>query len=154
MPFCVVVAVLPEVAEEAALFVWLTLPLSPQLPMRIGLLLLDGASCTALEAARLPWSVWADWSLDWTPLPLPLQPHSDEPWFWLAFCVVVAVLPDVADEAALLVWLTLPSLPGLSTRTEMLLLLGAICFAAESAAESWPVPACWTDDCAPEPPWV
>jgi hypothetical protein len=96
----VVVAVLPEVAEEAALFVWVTVPplatgvrsgaresswhpqpplLEP--PMPIGSLLLDGSIWTALEAARLVWSVWADWSLAWVPA-VPPQPQGEPAWFW------------------------------------------------------------------------
>jgi hypothetical protein len=113
-------------------------------------LLLDGSTCTAFEAARLSWFVCADWSLDWTPE--PLQPQDDPDCVWVAPCVVVAVLPDVAEEAALFVWLTLPLLPGLEMRTETLLLLGAICSAPDSAAEPWSVSACCADDCTPEPP--
>src|SRR5689334_23700856 len=119
--------------------------------MRTDSLLFDGSICTALEAARLPWSVSAFWSLAWTP-PLPPQPHGEPDSFWVALCVVVAVLPEVAEEAALLVCETLPSLPGLSTRTETLLLLGSICFASDSAPDSWPVSLRCTDDCTPEPP--
>ena len=38
---------------------------------------------------------------------------------WVAFCVVDAVLAALADDEASLDCETAPSLPGLSTRTEM-----------------------------------
>ena len=47
----------------------------------------------------------------------PPQPHDSPAWDWLAFWVVAASLPECADDAALFDWLTLPSEPGLSTRT-------------------------------------
>jgi hypothetical protein len=178
---CGVVAVLPEVAEEAALFVCVSEPAAgargatgagahPQddpsgaPPIEIGSETLPNpdppqphsdrpGSCSAFEAARLSWLVSAFWVLDWTP-PVPLQPHEDPLCVWVADCGVVAVLPEVAEEAALLVWLTLPLLPGLNTRTETLLLLGATWVASDSAAECWSVSACWLDDCTPEPPCV
>ena len=75
------------------------------------------------------------------PEPEPLQLHALL-WSWSAVWPVVAALPDVACEPALLPCVTEPSLPGLSTRTGRLALDAPACAAAESASESWSVPAC------------
>jgi len=50
-------------------------------------------------------------------------------------------LPAAADDVALFDWVTEPSLPGLSTRIEMFLLLGSTCVALEAAAACCDVPA-------------
>ena len=47
---------------------------------------------------------------------------------------------------------TLPSSPGLSTRTERFELLGSICFADESPTANWSVSAFCVAAWMPEPP--
>src|SRR5205823_3286400 len=123
----------------------------PQLPIRTGSSSLLAASWTALEAASPACSVSLFWLDACTP---PVLHPQDGPWFWVAVCVVSALLPAKAEESALLLCVTEPSLPGLSTRTDSFELLGAICFASDSAAAFWSVSADWVDACTPEPLWV
>jgi hypothetical protein len=123
--FCVVPARLPAPALDAAVFDCVTEPSLPGLRTRIGTFVLLGASCAAAESATASWSVPADCCDDWTPPPPAAA--------WSAFCVVELRLPAPADEAALFDCETAPSLPGLSTRIAMLVLLGATCVALEPA---------------------
>src|SRR4051794_10372574 len=73
----------------------------------------------------------ASWAAVWSALAAAPPPD----WTWLVPCPVrfAFAAPDFALE--LLLWLTLPLSPGLSTRTEMFSLLGSICvdFAPEVA---------------------
>jgi hypothetical protein len=62
---CVVEAAFPAVAEEPAVFAWVTSPSEPGLRTRIDTFVFDGSSCFAAEAAIAPWSVPADWSAVW-----------------------------------------------------------------------------------------
>jgi hypothetical protein len=67
-------------------------------------------------------------------------------WLWLAVCVVGAVLPALAEEAALFVCVTEPSSPGLSTRTEMSWFEGSTWVAFDAASAAWSVSADWVED--------
>jgi hypothetical protein len=49
-----------------------------------------------------------------------------------------------------LVWVTDPSFPGLSTRTEMFVLLGWTCVVPEADAAVCELPALWVDVCTVE----
>src|SRR3954453_4117832 len=76
------------------------------------------------------------------PSPVP-QPHDAPAWDWCAFWVVVASLPARADDAALFDWLTLPSEPGLSTRTGDASFDGSTWAASDAARAPCSVPAAW-----------
>jgi hypothetical protein len=65
---------------------------------------------------------------------------------WLELCVVVAVFVASAFDVASFDCVTLPSLPGLSTRTEMFWFDGWIWVALEAAAAVWSVDDPWVDD--------
>ena len=54
-------------------------------------------------------------------------------------------MPASADDPTVFACDTLPSLPGLRTRTETEVFDGSICFASDSAVASWPVDADWSD---------
>ena len=90
------------------------------------------------EAAPASWMFPASWSELWTsgldPLPAGshphegtvvvtgAQPHEVVPdWSWSDDWFVAFVFVDCAVELASFDWVTAPSLPGLSTRTPMLL---------------------------------
>ena len=62
---------------------------------------------------------------------------------WVAFCVVVPVFAAVADDSASFDCETAPSLPGLSTRTEMFWFVGSTWVALDAASAAWSV----DDDC-------
>jgi hypothetical protein len=62
---------------------------------------------------------------------------------WVAFCVVVPVFAAVADDDASFDCETEPSLPGLSTRTEMFWFVGSTWVALDAATAAWSV----DDDC-------
>ena len=62
---------------------------------------------------------------------------------WVAFCVVVPVFAAVADDSASFDCETAPSLPGLSTRTEMFWFVGSTWVALDAATAAWSV----VDDC-------
>ena len=54
-------------------------------------------------------------------------------------------MPASADDPTVFACDTLPSLPGLRTRTETEVFDGSICVACDSAAASWSVDADWSD---------
>src|SRR4029077_3197382 len=96
-------------------------------------------SWKAPDSAVDDWPVAASWPSTWMAWPPHAQadpPASCEP-FW----VVEAALPDVADEAALFDCVTLPSEPGLQTRTGEASFDGSCCRAVDSAPESCSVSA-------------
>ena len=70
-----------------------------------------------------------------------MQPQASSAW--LAFCVVAAVFAAVADDSASFACETAPSLPGLSTRTEMFWFVGSTWVALDPASAAWSV----DDDC-------
>jgi hypothetical protein len=72
--------------------------------------------------------------------------HPQPPAVWLELCVVVAVFVASAEDVAVFDCDTVPSLPGLSTRTEMFWFDGWICVALEAAAAVWSVDDDWVDD--------
>jgi hypothetical protein len=109
--------VLPAVPVEAAVLACDTSPSFPGLSTRIGTFTWLGLTCEAAESAIASWSVPAACCDVWIPPP---------PAVWVADCPVVLALPAVADEAAVLDCVTLPSLPGLRTRIEMFVLLGLV----------------------------
>jgi hypothetical protein len=70
--------------------------------------------------------------------------------------VFALVAAASADEV--LVWVTGPSSPGLCTRTEMFVFVGAICFEVAEEFALWFVGAFWCARCAcpewePPPVW-
>jgi uncharacterized protein (DUF1501 family) len=75
-------------------------------------------------------------------LPDVTQPQPSD-IAWVAFCVVDAVFAAVADDEASLDCETAPSLPGLSTRTEMFWFDGSTWVALDAASAAWSV----DDDC-------
>jgi hypothetical protein len=151
--------VFPAFADEAALLSWLSEPPPPGLQTLTGPFEFPPAephphgewpaSWIAADPARASWPVQADCPAACTAV--PLQPHEEPDWFCVPLCVVVPVFPEVADEAALFVCETFPSLPGLQIRTGALSFAAPICFASESAPEICLVdascPSAWT----PEP---
>jgi hypothetical protein len=58
------------------------------------------------------------------------MPPAD--WAWSASCVVEFEFVELASDVAVFDCVTGPSLPGLSTRTEMFVLLGSICVAPDA----------------------
>ena len=147
-----VVAVFPDVACEPTVLLCATEPSPPGLSTRLDTLVFVGSSCSPSTPR---------------PTPGPFPPTESRtgyrcrtaqlhalPWSWAAVWPVVAVLPDVACEPALLPCVTEPSLPGLSTRTGRLTLDAPACAASESASASWSVPACCWAVWMPEPPAV
>ena len=103
------------VALESTLFVCSTEPSFPSLRTRTGMFELLAFAWEASESAAAAWSFAADWPIACVP---PAQPH-EPPWVWVADWPVRFAFAAVAFELTALVCVTLPALPGLSTRTEM-----------------------------------
>src|SRR5262249_19421598 len=103
-------------AVEVALLLCETEPLLPGLSTRTPRFELLGAICVAPERARAPCEVPAPCVDDCTP--------PEPPPLWELACEVAAVFEASAVEVALFDCETLPSSPGLRTRTEMFELLG------------------------------
>src|SRR5579859_5699086 len=129
-------------ADESAAFDWFTEPPLPGLRTRTDVFELLGLSCVADERPSAPWLVSASCFDDCTPPP----PVWEEP------CVVVAEFVASACEVASFDCVTLPSLPGLRTRTEMFELLGSTCLADEAATAVWSVDDPCVADWTPLPP--
>src|SRR5579862_1493668 len=148
-PLCVCVAdwltgaVFVASADESAVFDCDTEPLLPGLSTRTEMFELLGWSCVADDRPSAPWLVSASCFDDCTP---PLPP------VWEALCVVVAEFVASAFEVASFDCVTLPSLPGLRTRTEMFELLGSTCLADEAATAVWSVDDPCVADWTPLPP--
>jgi len=68
------VAVLPAFADEAALFVCVTVPSLPGLRTRTTRFPFDGSIWTASDAASAAWSVAVDCVDDWTGVPANAEP--------------------------------------------------------------------------------
>ena len=62
---CVVSAALPDVAEEPAVFCWLTEPPPPGLLTRTGEAWFDAPNCAASDPAKDPCPVFASWPSTW-----------------------------------------------------------------------------------------
>jgi len=124
VPFWVVVALLPALADDAAVLSCDTEPPSPGLSTRTETAVFDGSICVADESAAAPWSVDADWSAVWIGVAELSQPHDDPAWVCEPVWLVVDVLPASARDVSVLDCVTEPSLPGLSTRIGTLTLLG------------------------------
>ena len=105
VPFCVVPAALPAVAVDAAVFDCLTSPPLPALLTRTGDASFDAPSWNASDAASAPCAVFASCPAIW--MPVPAASDCDD------CCVVSALLPAVAVDAATLDCSTEPSLPSL-----------------------------------------
>jgi len=131
LAFWVVPALLPDVADDVALFDWLTLPSEPGLSTRTGDAVFDGSIWVAPDAASEPCSVPACWFASWMASAPQPQPPA---WDWDAPWVVPARLPAVADDDASFDCDTEPPSPGLRTRIETFEFDGSTCFAADSAA--------------------
>src|SRR5204863_317194 len=112
-----------------------TEPPFPGLRTRTERLLFSGLICVAEERPIAFCSVSALCVDDCT----PPEPVED----WLAVCVGVAVFVAAAVEAASFDCDTEPSLPGLSTRTEMFWFEGSIWVALDAAR----APCSVDDDC-------
>src|SRR6266508_142145 len=136
-------AVFVAFAEDSASFSCDTEPPLPGLNTRTERFVFSGCTCVAEDAASAPCFVSALCVDDWTP--------PEPPPVWELPCVVGAELEASADEEASFDCLTLPSFPGLRTRTEMCELLGLTCFAEDVAAPTCVVDASCVDDCTPPP---
>jgi hypothetical protein len=134
------VFVLVEFADEATPLDWLTAPPLPGLRTFTGRFELLAPAWDAPESAAAACPLTADWFDVWMPLPV---------WSWLAPWVVEFEFDELASEDAVLLWVTAPSFPGLSTRTSMFELLGAICVAPEADVACCALSALWLTDCTP-----
>jgi hypothetical protein len=73
-------------------------------------------------------------------------------WVWVASCEVELAFPVWAVASEVLVWVTGPSLPGLSTRTTTLTFFGATWVDVAVALPVCVVGALWLEACdCPEP---
>ena len=132
-------------AVESAEFDWSTEPFEPGLSTRTGRFAFFAPIWTASEAApancRLPASCFATWMS--VGLLQPQEPLP-APCFWSDHCLVVSVFDAVAVDESEFDWLTEPSLPPLSTRTELSTFSGSICLAEDAAPASWAFSADWS----------
>ena len=141
---------LPAAEPATELFDCSTSPSLPGLWIRTEMLLLLGFSCLDSAFDLAFWMVSATWPTACSPPPPP-------PCAWLTPCAVDAALPAAEPATELFDCETLPALPGLKIRTEMLLLLGFVCVEDALDSADWPVPAAcstpWTDCAwaAPDP---
>ena len=90
------------------MFCWLTEPPPPGLLTRTGEASFDAPNCAASDAAKEACPVFASWPSTWIAGPAASCEAS---------CFVEALLPEVADEPTVFDCVTLPSEPGLHTRT-------------------------------------
>ena len=123
---CPVDALLPAVADDASLFVWLTAAGLTGLAVAAGGSAFAASSCWAAIGAVV------------------VQPQPVPDCDCAVFCIVDAALPAVADDPTVFAWDTEPPLPGLSTRIETLVFEGWSWVAADSAPAAWPVSAFWS----------
>ena len=125
-----------------------TLPPLPGLSTRIGVFVLLGWSCFAIDAASAACSLLASWSETWMPVP-ELDP---------ADCVCVASwsaefrLLALASLSTVLDCRTFPSLPGLSTRIDAFVFEAPFCSAFEPASAACSFFASWSDVWIPVEP--
>src|SRR5690242_21771621 len=84
----------------------------------------------------------------------PWQPQDDPPCVWRASWSVLFEFVELAVESTVFDCVTLPSLPGLRTRTGMFVFEAPYWLAVESAPAVWAFPAHWSAVwMPPEPPW-
>src|SRR3982074_1313019 len=105
-----------ELAVELTVFDCVRLPLLPGLRTRTGMFVFVAPLWLAVERDPASCLFPAAWVAVWMP-PKP-------PWFWLELWSAPFEFDADASEVAELVCETDPSLPGLSTRTTMFVLLG------------------------------
>ena len=98
--------------------------------------------CVATDRAPADCVLPASWPIACVP------PEPPCPAFW----PVRFEFPAAADEPTLFDCSTEPSLPGLSTRTEMFVFFAPLCSAFDAAAASCSLSADWPIACVPEPP--
>jgi hypothetical protein len=148
---CFVEAALSAAACDEASFDWCREPPSPSLQTRTGSLVFEAPSCAVPEAAPAACRVELVWPMAWTRGLACSQPHDVPRASCIAVCETGARFAAVADDEASLDCRTDPSLPGLSTRTEMFELLGSTWTACDFAPASCWVPADWVADWTPLP---
>jgi hypothetical protein len=151
---CVTALVFPASAVACEELVCVTAAVSPGLLFRTTMFTFKGFTCVERASALETCVVGALWteSCVW---PVPVPPPTA--WFCVPAWVASFVLPEVASATEEFVCVTGPSLPGLSTRTTTLTLVGAcwvdvalaslVCFVGALCAADW----LWPDEAAPAP---
>ena len=119
---CVAVWPLPFVfaafAPEVSVFDWLVEPPEPPPTTAVGALPFEAANWPAAESAPAACPLSAACVAAWIGADAHPQPTPESAC--VEFCVAVFAFVAEAVDCAELVWLTDPSLPGLSTRTDVL----------------------------------
>ncbi len=143
-----------------------TSPSLPGLSTRIDDAEFEGLTWTAAAPALALWSFVAFWpAICVASEPLPDLPYPSAirgagaavppAWLWSTLCSVALPFSPAAIAVVLFDCETLPPLPGLSTRIDDAVLLGAIWAAAAYALASWVFEASWPATCVwldPPPP--
>src|SRR6185369_5345506 len=134
---CRVPARFSDSAPASEVLLWSTEPPPPGLFLSLtGVFEFDGYHCSDVALLSAFCQVSAHWPTAWTPAPAPpawllflgsRQPQPP-PWDWSTPWIVFAAFTAAASAAELFDCDTLPSLPGLSMRTRVLLLLAPFCF--------------------------
>jgi hypothetical protein len=143
-PVWVVEPLFEAPASDAAVFVWVVLPLFPGLSTRTEMFELLGFVCCVAEVAPASCAVDASCCADWTS---PDRQPQAAAAACAADCEVDAVFAAFALESASFDCVTAPSSPSLRMRTEMFWFDGAVCVALDPATAAWPVLDDWVADC-------
>src|SRR6185437_13331645 len=140
-------------AVEDTSFDCVTDPPFPGLSTRTGMFLFVAPSWEAADSATAPCSFELCCFATWMPIGSEPQPQDsplrDGSWseLWSVELSFDAVAVDETEFACF----TLPSLPGLRTRTEMFVFVGLTCDADDSAMPSCSLLADWSDVWIPDP---